>query len=147
MGNILTHSPADVIASLLVDNGVTVAASTGNAWSTFIDTEPDAPDNCVTIYNTSGRLLGRTHVDKEVQLTHGIQIRVRATTNPVGYSKMSAISEVCDAVARGAITLDAIDYLVHSMTRSSDVLSLGKLPETNRSIFTINYLLSITKEN
>lgn len=143
----LFHSPADIVRRVLIARGLgadpnpdpTVTVS----WPIYVANEPSVPDNCITIYTTAGTNSGRTNPDGERQGHHGIQVRVRAKNDRVGINKANEIAIGMDAVDQHFITLDTTNYVVHSLNRSSDVLPIGKDPNSNRPLYTINALTVI----
>jgi hypothetical protein len=140
MSGLLAHSPADVIGQLLVALGLGTDPTAGGAWPVYVSDEPDSPDSCLTVFDTSARDRGRLMATGQRVEMHGFQVRVRSTTHPVGYTKARAVAVALDEdVYQTAVTLGGHVYMVHSVSRSSDVIPLGKeLPRSERSIFTIN---------
>lgn len=147
MSGLLAHSPADIVRRLLValDLGEDPTATSSPAWSVYVGAEPDKPDNCITLFDTEGRISGNTQADGEIQEYHGIQIRVRATDYATGYAKARAIAVTLDAeVERDSVTISSDDYCVCSVTRTSDVIGLGMdKPASRRQLFTINALANV----
>ena len=158
MPGLLAHSPADILRWLLVQQGSALLALSGGTgtlvtdptanqdWGVFIDSEPDSPDNCVTIYDTQGIDEGRTAIDRERQEHPGVQIRVRATTALAGYQKAQQIAVALDQIVNLNVTVAAPNttatYVVPAVTRKNNVLRIGKdLPNSKRSLFTINAVL------
>jgi hypothetical protein len=142
MPGVLLASPADVIAALLVDLGVggDAAADPLPGWPAYVGSEPSGPDECLTLYDVAGRDFGRSMVTGDRCEHHGFQLRVRARTHAAGYAKARAAAVAFDRdVFRRAVALGGRAYCVHSVTRTSDVLALGKeVPATKRSLFTVN---------
>lgn len=141
----LTHSPADVIRHLLVNLGGGVLPSAGGSWPIYVDSEPDTPDSVITLYDTAGIIQGRTHIDGEIQEKHGILVRVRAASHTTGYTKARAIAVLMDETAkRDIVTIGGTNYFVNAITRTTDVIRLGKnKPTSNRNLFTINAIVSL----
>lgn len=138
----LSHSPAKVTRDLLIQAGL--GSDGGTSWPVFATSEPDAPDNAITVYNAAGRGQGTTAPDGEVQESHGVQVRVRCATEETGYAKARAIAVALDAVANALITIAGTQYMVQLIDRSGDVLSLGKDPSSSRRLFTLNALVTLT---
>lgn len=140
----MTYSPADVVRFALIELDL------GNLppdtpWPIYAFSEPDAPDDVVTLYDTTGRAHGKTHYDGESQLHHGIQVRVRAARPDKGYTKAKAIATALDQQIDGTeVTVDRVDYRIHAAHVVGDVLFIGKeIPESKRSIFVLNILTSV----
>jgi hypothetical protein len=144
MPGTLTHSPADIIAQLLVDIGYGIDPTANGAWPIFTDVEPDLPDNCITCGDTSGQLQGRFMFDGKVQGMDGVQVRVRGATQPIAFVKANAIAEALSAVYQKIVHLGGSNYEVHSISRTSFVESRGKdAPSSKRSLFFINCLVHV----
>lgn len=147
----LSHAPADIVRHALINYGQGTLPSSNGAWPIFVFQEPDIPDDAVTVYDTSGKVEGRHHNDGEVCQHEGIQIRVRSASPLDGNTKLRSIVEACDkqlinidvSIAKTDGTGTAI-YRLNNLSRTGTILSLGKdSPGTKRSLFTINYLLSV----
>jgi hypothetical protein len=143
----LAHSPADIISRLLITIGVgeEPPGTPNPGWPVYVSGEPTSPDNVITVYDTAGIYHGRTQVDGQTQLHRGIQVRVRSTTHDVGFNKAQ---EVAVAMAQDVydeyVVIETSRYLVHCLSRISEVLPLGKeVPSGKRSLFTVNALASI----
>lgn len=141
MSGTLTHSPAQILRKLLIDLGL--AETTGD-WTCYFSVAPDSPDKAVITFDTEGRVQGRTHVDGETQLAHGVQIQVRGTpAHEIGYARAMVIAVGLDGFSRATVTINAVSYLVQAVTRTSDVISLGIGDASRRRLFTINAVMSV----
>ena len=149
MSGALTHSPADIVRQLLIDMNLGEASTptASPSWSVYVGAEPNAPDSAVTVYDTEGSIAGFTQPDGEAQEYHGIQVRVRASDYATGYARARAIAVGFDEdVNRDNVTVDSVNYCVCSVTRTSDVLSLGAdKPASRRQLFTINARANVRK--
>lgn len=144
MPGALAHSPAQVLARCLVELALGTDPLAEGLWPIGAAAEPSTPDNCVTVYDTSGFDHGRDHVTGQRQEHHGVQLRVRAATHKIGWAKARALAVALDeAVYQETPTIDNIRYLIHAVTRTSDVLTLGKEPASQRRLFTINAKLTL----
>jgi hypothetical protein len=77
--------------------------------------------------------------DGEIYEWHGVQVRVRGTNHPDAYQQANAISIALDqSIRRNVVTIDGDRYVIYSVSRRSGPISLGKEPDTNRVLFTIN---------
>lgn len=144
---LLYDSPASVVAWLLValNQGTSPLNNPLQNWPVYSTNEPSSPDNCITVFDTSGRDDGRIMQTGNRSEHPGVQIRVRSNDAQQGYLKARAI---CVAVDTGfydfAVTVNTNEYVVHGIYRSSNVLALGKnLPNDKRSVFTINATLDL----
>lgn len=144
--NLLVHSPADIIRRLLIQAGY--GSDPPNlSWPIYAASEPDLPDSVITVFDTAGVDHGRMSVTGDRAEHHGFQIRVRARDHLTGYAKARAISVAMDEVFYQEVVIIAgTTYLVHSLNRTTDVLSIGKqVPNSRRNLFTLNGLTSIKR--
>lgn len=144
MSGSLTHSQAEVVQYLLADLGHGILPSDlPGSWPIYALKEVDTPDDLITVYDTVGRNQGKTQFDGEVQEMHGVQIRIRAALNYLGRRKAREIQVGLDPVRLKNVTVESSVYLVHSLSRSGDVNSLGNEPNTKRELFTVNFLVAL----
>lgn len=148
----LDHSPADVIRKVIVQLTLGVVPSyangvyNGSPWPVFAGGEPDKPDSSITVYDTSGVDHGRL-MHGERSEHHGVQVRIRSAAHTAGYAKARAIAVGFDEdVSFMTVTIGSTSYTVWAITRTSDVLDIGKEPGTNRDLFTVNAIVSLRKE-
>lgn len=148
MPGALDHSPADIVRRLFVSLSLGTLPSSSQAegdWPIHAALEPDSPDSVITIYDTEGVTQGRIQIDGEIQEQHGIQVRIRARSHQAGYPKANDIVQAMDkTIYRNTVTIGSDTYLVHSVTRTGGILSLGKqVPLNKLNLFTINALVSV----
>ena len=144
MSGPLNHSPADIVRHLLKNEGYGTLPEEREDWPLNISMEPDKPDNCITLYDTQGRDFGFTAPDRERQVMEGIQIKVRAIDHPTGFTKANALAIAIDRISEEVLMIDATQYIIHRIRRTSDVLVLGQeKPQSNRHLFTINAVVSL----
>lgn len=129
--------------------GLGTDPASNGPWPVYAAGEPDKPDSAITVYDTVGRQEGRTHVDGEAQEHHGVQVRVRSAAHTAGYAKARAVAVALDEdVLMNSVHIGAASYRVWAVARTGDVLSLGKeSPDSKRSLFTINALVSLRQTN
>ena len=145
MSGSLVHSPAQIISQLLIDLSLGTAPVDEGSWPIRFSGEADSPDNVITVYDAPGIKDGRSQIDGEVQEHHGIQVRVRAGKHGVGYTKARAIAIGLDeSVQLNSVTISESVYLVYAISRTSDVLALGKdHPTSNLNLFTLNAVVAL----
>lgn len=145
--NTLEHSPAQIIRQLLID--LSLATDGGASWPAFYSREPGAPDNCITVYATQGIVHGRSMIDGRIVEKRGIQIRIRSQVENVGWVKADAIrTELAESVYQRTVHITSgathTDYLVHSLDRIGEILSIGtESPTSSRNLFTLNAVTHI----
>ena len=144
MAGSLATRPSNIVQQMLVDLGGGTAPADNGSWPVYWSHEPDTPDDAITVYDTEGVNQGRIQIDGEVQMQHGIQIRIRGETVTSGGTKANALQELLDkSVRRTSVTVSGTDYIVHSFNRVGDARHIGQEPETRRQIYTLNGLVSL----
>ncbi len=132
------ESPSEVVAQVIIDLGLGVAPAVVVAdWMTYATGEPYQPDNCITVYDTTAFMDGRTH-DGKLQGMYGIQVRVRSRNPRDGWKKAKNVEYNLSQVLDLIVHRSSNRYMVHSLNGFGGVLALGKAPESERNIFTIN---------
>lgn len=144
MSSNLEHSPAQITSSLLVALGVGTAPGSGGDWPVSYSSEPDRPDQAVTVYDTTGTDEGSA--GGEFQGHHGVQVRVRARTHGAGWSKANEALRALEAVRFSEVTIDSSVYTVQCYAKSAGVNSLGRARNSTSVLFTLNLLASVTGE-
>lgn len=145
----LIHSPADIIRQLLIDIGQGIDVDNVNvntSWQVFASGEPSSPDNCLAVTDTSWQDDGRSMINGEEWYHYGAQIRVRAVDHPTGFVKTNAVSKaLAESVYLRQVDVDGTPYLVHCFSRLT-IIDLGKnVPQTKRTLFTLNVLVTLRR--
>lgn len=147
----LTHSPADVVAQVLMDlglaNGMGPDGKPEGAWPVTVDTELNLPDDAVTVTNTEGVLNGRIQITGERPEHFGFQIKVRSSRPTTGWNKVNALAVALDQeMSYVTVMVDSSTYMVGAVTRMGGVLAVGReLASTKRFIYTINAIVVINQ--
>lgn len=103
-----------------------------NDWALHVDAEPDAPTNCVTLYDTPG--LGPDTDERDIWRP-GFQVRVRAAAGNYG-AAIGRHNLVKSALLFGPIETSASRFTLINLT--SDVSSLGR-DERGRHVTVATY--------
>jgi hypothetical protein len=140
----MLHTPADVLSRLLIAAGVGSDPPGNSAWPVYAVDEPDTPDNCMTVFDTTGMVWGSTLIDGEQQLHSGAQVRFRGRNHAVAFLKANLAAVALDAVSQVQVSADGSTYRVDAVT-TGDVISAGKEPGTGRYIYTLNVVFPVTK--
>ena len=143
-----SHSPADVVAQLLLDAGIT-GIDSGTVSVAF---ERNDPDDVVTVYDTAGRPNGRVMIDGGNVEHFGITVRVRSRVHATGWRVANVIAQyLATQVQNTRTTVPAVEdipagaYLVHSFDQTSTILAIGAdSPTSKRRAFTINGTVTLT---
>lgn len=145
MSGPLDHPVAHIIAQLLVDLGIATHAVDSD-WRVFVESEPNNPGNVITVYDTTNDTDGWIMATGMLLERLGVQVRVRSETYMPGFTIMESVKIMFDqTVRRTQVTRDATTYLIHSMDRASGPFHIGTEENSQRDLFTINYLVTLEK--
>lgn len=147
MSAVLLHSPADVLRWTLVALGVATdpTLTTLLAWPAYAADEPDKPDDCVTVYDTTPVTDGFTG-DGEGLFHRGFQVRIRSSSAAAGAAKAEAVVKALnESVAWRTVTVGGTGYNVAAVSCNAPQ-PLGKdSPNTRRKVFVINGTVALTR--
>lgn len=147
----LVHAPSLIIAQLLVDQAICGLPPASMVWPAYINSLPDTPDDAVVITDGESVQEGRVQFNGEIQEHYGIQVKVRSAVYTDGYTICEQIKNCFDVdVYKEVVTLtdppSSAAYTVHAITRTTGIIVVGKeVSGSKRSLFTINALVSVTK--
>lgn len=143
MSGSLTHPVCEIVQYALIGQGLGTTPPASSGWPVYSHEEPDAPDSCITVYNTQGRLDGHFMADGSAGEHHGVMIRVRAALPETAGAKARAIAVALDTdVYNDAVSIDSSVYVVHAITRTGDVMP-ANIPGEDRKAFTINAVVDL----
>lgn len=146
MSLLAKYGPADVVRQALIGLSLGTDPSLGGSWPIFSPSEPDAPDNCITIRDTTGKDDGRDGPTGVRTEHYGFQVRVRSDDEWTGYRKAQAIAVGVSNVLRQEVTLTDETFRIQAITNVGPVLSLGKgRPPSKRHLHTLNALVSLRR--
>ncbi len=117
--------------------------SADSSWPLYISHEPDAPDSCGTIYDTSG-INENKDCDGVVVAHHGIQLRMRGKAYYETWLKLNTIMAALAVIQNTQVTYDSSTaYVVHALKQTSTIVALGKDSTKRRNLFTVNYTVTL----
>lgn len=139
------YSPADIVRWLLVGMGHGTDPASASTWPIYVSSEPTTPDNCITVYDTTGRATGREMTAGSRAEYHGIQLRIRASNHTTGYGKARRLANILDRdVYQAPVVIGGQHYVVQQVGRVGTITTMGKdAPGSKRSLFSINALVTI----
>ncbi len=154
MAGFLQHSPARIIAELLIGggHGTDPERSPNGIWPIYTGNAPDRPDEIIKVTLTAGMDDGYTNPNKERQEKPGIQILIRSVTEEEGYYKAQTIAIFLDQVQRTLVNIAELEdvgtgtmtYILHSIMRTTNVIAIGSdVPAGKRQLFTINAIVTL----
>lgn len=143
---VLTRSPADIIVQYLVSEGLASLPTDNVAeWPAYCSAFGTDGDEAICVYDTAGTKDFRLMGTGETKEKHGFQIRVRARTHSIGYTKAAELCRAMDAVRRAQMDFEDMELMLHSVSRKSSIIPLGEVEEKNRRThFTINFVLTLS---
>jgi hypothetical protein len=117
-------------------------------WPIFISNLPNSPNNAVVIYDQTGRDRGRRMVDGERTEMHGIQVVVRSREYKPGWVKARNIAVAFDEFDRYEITIDGHNYLIHSASRTTEVIDAGEEEGVSENrMFSLNAVVNVRQRS
>lgn len=143
MSGALSHSPAKVVAELLIDLGHATAASNGLSWPVYVSVLPDSPDASMAVVDTQGVKDGRSMIGGTVYLHHGFQILLRGQGYNAAWLKLHKIALSLDGVNRTNVPIGSTTYQIQSITRVGSIISVGFDETSKRRLFSLNGLISL----
>lgn len=152
MGSPTLNSPAEIVQALLVvlgqgTNPLVGSIASNSAWPVYATSEPNEPDNCITVYDTTNQTDMRAMWDGSYSRHYGVQVRVRSVDHPTGHQKIHAIGTALAQNVGGragsiVVSCGANTYTVLAMAKIGGTIYLGKdTPRSKRSLFTLNAFL------
>lgn len=135
----MDNSPAEVLAVLL-DNFFNVEDE--GTWLYFVNTQPSLPEENITVYDTEGKLQGKSVSGGLTVEKYGCQLRIRGKNHNTTRKQLVKINTWMDEVFNLSVTIDEQQYTVQNIMKSSSIIPLGftkdKLYE-----FTLNVTVTI----
>lgn len=138
-------TPAEILASLLIEGAFFNEFDLPGPWPICTSAMPDGaagPDQCGTVYDTSGEITARLMAGGKNLVKFGVQLKTRSTDYNVAYSKLSAVTLFLETVLMRAITVDGNLYTINGIVQSSPVISMGQ-DERRRALCSVNLLLML----
>lgn len=140
------HTTRTIIQYLLVSLGMGTLPEDDGDWPIHSGTEPEQPDNCITIGNTQGFDYGRIMIDGERSEHPGFQVRIRCNDDEQGEAKLGEVLTKLDKeVISKLVEIDGVIYCVQYIRRTSVVDQPLEVPSSNRVVFFINAVTHIVK--
>jgi hypothetical protein len=138
-------SQEDVVAALLVAEGLAVrpSAGTANNWPVAIGSMPTGGslNNYIAVYGTGADQDGRLHRTQERVEYPTFQVMVRGTDYPTGRNKAKAIVAYFDSISSLApegVTVDAVSIEVYAVHVITTVTPVGEEENNKRWLFSVN---------
>lgn len=139
----LAASPSEIIRQFLIEEGLGFDYSLKVDWAVFSGSEPDEPDNSITIISTRGTLDGRIHETGETVEHYGFQTRIRGKTDSLASAKGRQIIVAYNSVLRRLITVNNQDLKIQAITLKSPLLASGQEVKRRRQVYVFNSIVTI----
>lgn len=143
----LPESFGSIIYDLLISRSLGVPYDSTSNWRVFIANTPDAPDEIITINETTGTQSGRDMNSGAYFDRKGLQLLIRSNTYPVGEIKARDIAkDLTETITLPQIfQADSQEYYrLNNFSKSSGPIPIGREVEASkRYLFTINFLVSL----
>lgn len=143
-------SAADILIQIIAGGGLGIArpvsGQSGTPWQITVGFMPATPVDRVSLVDTSPMPFGRNQRTKETEEALGVIVYLRANDYLVGWGKLKQITDYLDTVQRQLVTLRGRTYRVWACKRTSGPMFIGQEENQTASNFTLNYLLTISRE-
>ena len=131
------------------DPSVSPPAGTGpnSFWPIYCQSEPDEPDQTITVYTTEPQLDGQSMIDGEIYQHLAFQVRVRSLSSNLAAAQAYLIehqfSENCYYVSVPNPEATAV-YTVQAIVKKGGPIPIGKeLPTSERSVWVYNAIAAL----
>ena len=142
--DVMSDSPASILATYLAQQLITTVPSTGSTWPLWVGSLPPGTNNAGAIYNTSPIKDGRHMSTGFVVKHYGVQVKIRSTNEENGWNKCNSIQGLFDTVHNVNITIGTTVYQIQNISQVSGIIPLGSEPGTvRRYLFTMNFLVTL----
>jgi hypothetical protein len=144
MSGLLPNSPAEILQQALVDDLLGSQPNESDIWPIFVNNNQKSNTENITVYDTTGIVRGKTHVDSEVQEHYGLQFLIRHPDPPVCYQKANELMVQINTIWRKIVILENLHYSIDAITTSGPILRVGKeQPEEVLFVYSLNAIASI----
>jgi hypothetical protein len=143
----IEHTGAVVLTRQLIILGV-VKLPPATPWPAYVNFLAETPDQAIAVLDQPGVSGGREMRGGLVLEKPGIQITIRAKTNPAGTNFGLKLCEWLKTIANVQVVVPAGDglpqktYLIDVFQRTSPVYPLGQEEGGSRLLYTINGLIT-----
>lgn len=145
MSGILSHTPAYILRTRIINDGKGTDPSHNSAWPVYVDGEPTTPDNVISIRDTTNRDVGYNQYLKEMQEQYGVQVRIRGKDIPTLHAKFNPLVVAIEKYIDDLLTVDSVTYRFSAYVAST-VLP-NRVPQISRlPWWTINAMLVIRQQ-
>ncbi len=139
-------SAANIMAQALINQGLGSDMEHLEEWPTATNYLPDAPDEIIVVYSTSGLIGTKGQKEGKRWLSHGFQVLIRGVEREEVESKGLGIERWLDeGIKRLEVSLEGNSFMIHSCKLTSELTFIG-LEETGRrrNLFSLNGRVTIT---
>lgn len=134
--------PSTILQAKLVDLSIFTDPTLRLSWPLFMIAEPDTPNQCATIYDTTPVVDGIVKQTGEMMQHYGLQLRVRDPSYASGWNKATEVKTLLPTLRYVTITVDGEDYQLQAAIPTSGVIPLG-MDDKRRELFTVNFVATV----
>jgi len=147
MGIELINTPASIMATYIIGEGLMTVPSARATWPLYVASLPDGANvkvNAGVVIGVSGSKDGRLMSSGEVIKHQGIIFRLRSSNYEKGYKKIEAIAFKLDRIDNSSVVVDAQSYELKNVSRDGPVNTLGLEEGTKRRfLFEVGFSATI----
>jgi len=152
----MDHSPAEILQKAMIDSGLaedpgylSLGIGAHTLWPVIENFQPDAPDNVIIVYDTSGLAGSKGMISGARSEKPGFEILVRAMERSDARQKISSISTwLSKSLKRTEVEVgeEGDEYRIESVTLVGTIAFVGVEPDgKRRSLFSLNGRVSISQ--
>lgn len=140
-------SPAELIREYLVSQGLVqypgdIQTPGDGTTQCYVSSMPDDPDQILSVYDIAGLKWCRTQRGKNI-IDPGVKLIVRALDYRGYTNVVLPITTILGAVNENTVSLNGVDHFLHSVYRTSSIVSIGEETGKRRQLWYINARVSM----
>ncbi len=134
--------PSTILRSALIASIKFTLPSTNGAWPLYVTTEPEKPNQCATLFDTTPVIDGVVQQTGEIMQHYGLQLRIRDPDYSTGWAKANDIRDLLPLLKQLTVVISGTSYFLEAAVVTSGVIPLG-MDDKRRELFTLNFLVTV----
>ena len=145
----MKYPPSEILAQHLIEKNLAQRpADNAGDWQAFIGRMPPAPDNAIMVADTSPEPIADLLRGPRLQW-EGVQIIIRGGKEAAGYNAAHRRGYIIKAYFEQLkhdvpVVFEDAGYLLHYVRLDSGPMFIGNEEETERPLFSSNYLIHLS---